>query len=463
MAFIAGAAYFAMAAIWEMHGALHAVKAREEAVREALELATAIRDQYAHQAHTIILGNSSHLEMYEEARERVVTLTRRVREHSQDPEERTLANQIEQSSEELDALFRSKILPAVLARESDVVEHEHAKALEIVWAVQARTDRLAESLERSIGDFSAHAHVIQHTAFKWNVVFLGASILFAIAVGLYIRRSVASPVAKLEAGALRIAGGDLSTRIDIDSPDEFGRLAAQFNAMTVALKEHQEQFVRTEKLAGIGRLAAGVAHEINNPLGVILGYVRVMKRTAAEPLAKDLAVIEEEAVRCQQIVEGLLDLSRASTPPPAEVDMRELCEEVIARLRESEAIDAVTVTVDGKGTVAGSPQKLRQVVTNLIKNAIEAAGPHGSVRVRTEASPDWVTLSVADSGPGIAPEVKERLFEPFFTTKPQGTGLGLAVSQAIARAHGGSIEVDRSPSGGALFTLWLRNAAQEGA
>jgi signal transduction histidine kinase len=463
VAFIGAAAYFAMAAIWQMHDALHAVKTGEEAVRGALELATAVRDQYAHQAHTIILGNASHLEMYEEARERVVTLTRRVRDQSQVPEERALANEIERSSEELDTLFRQQILPAVLSRDSETVQREHARALEIVWAVQARTDRLAESFEHSIGDFSTHAHVIEHTAFKWNVLFLGASILFAIAVGLYIRRSVARPVAELEAGALRIASGDLNTRIDIDSPDEFGRLAAQFNAMTVALKEHQEQLVRTEKLAGIGRLAAGVAHEINNPLGVILGYVRVMRRAATNGIAKDLAIIEEEAVRCQQIVEGLLDLSRASTPPPAEVDMRELCDDVVARLRESEAIEDVTVTVEGKGTATGSPQKLRQVVTNLIKNAVEAAGPHGSVRIHAGASRDWVTLSVADSGPGIAPEVNDRLFEPFFTTKPRGTGLGLAVSQAIARAHGGSIEVDRSPSGGALFTLRLRNAAEEGA
>jgi signal transduction histidine kinase len=143
--------------------------------------------------------------------------------------------------------------------------------------------------------------------------------------------------------------------------------------------------------------------------------------------------------------------------------MRELCDDVVARLRESEAIEDVTVTVDGEGTATGSPQKLRQVVTNLIKNAVEAAGSHGSVRIHADASRDWVTLSVADSGPGIAPEVNDRLFEPFFTTKPRGTGLGLAVSQAIARAHGGSIDVDRSPTGGALFTLRLRNAAGEGA
>jgi signal transduction histidine kinase len=460
VALIATASYFAMSAILEMHQALHAVKAQEEAVRSALELSAAVRDQYAHQAHTIILGNDSHLHLYREAREHVVALTRHLREGSTSPDERAWLGDIERSSQELDVLFRTRILPAVLARQADVVQQEHAKALDIVWLVQARTDRLAQSFERSIGDFALHAHAIEHNAFRWTMVCCGSAFLFAIGVGLYIRRSIARPMSRLEAGARRIARGDLSTRIDINSPDEFGSLASQFNAMTVSLKEHQEQLVRTEKLAGIGQLAAGVAHEINNPLGVILGYVRVMKRTAAEGVAADLAVIEQEAVRCQQIVEGLLDLSRVSTPPPGVVDLRELCDDVVARFREAQALENVKVTVEGQGSAPGSAEKLRQVVTNLIKNAVEAAGPDGSVRIEAKASREWVTVAIADSGPGIAPEAKDRLFEPFFTTKPNGTGLGLAVSQAIARAHGGSIEVEQSPAGGALFTLRLKTETE---
>ena len=144
---------------------------------------------------------------------------------------------------------------------------------------------------------------------------IGGSTLFAMAVAVYLGRSIARPMAKLEAGAKRIAKGDLDTRIAIETPDEFGRLARAFNAMTDALKVHQEKLVQSEKLAGIGRLAAGVAHEINNPLGVILGYVRVLQKKAEGALADDLKVIEEEAVRCQEIVEGLLDLSRSSNAP----------------------------------------------------------------------------------------------------------------------------------------------------
>lgn len=460
VAFIAAASYFALAGLWQMHAALHAVKRHEEAIRSALELSSAVRDQYAHQAHTIIIGDESHLEMYREAEERVLMLTRRVRKQTQTPEQRAWVDDIERSSKELDAIFRRQIVPAVLGQQTAVVKREHARAQEIVSSIQDRADQLTNSFEGSIGNFKVHADAIEHRVLLWTVILLSASIAFAIGVGLYIRRSVARPVAKLEAGAARIASGDLSTSIEIDSQDEFGRLAAEFNAMTSALKEHQAQLVQSEKLAGIGRLAAGVAHEINNPLGVILGYVRLMRHKAAGPLAEDLAVIEEEAVRCQMIVEGLLDLCRPRSVQPIPVDLRELCEDIVARLSDSQVLSGVQVMIDGKALVAGNPQELRQAVTNLIKNAIEAAGPHGSVQIQAEQTSEQVRVAVADSGPGVASDVKERLFEPFVTTKPRGTGLGLAVSQAIARAHGGSIDVDRSSIGGALFTLSLPISAR---
>lgn len=454
IAFIAAASYFAMAGLFEIHEALHAVKTEEEGVRGVLELGTAVRDQYAHQAHTIIIGDDSHLEMYDAARRRVHLLTSQVRGRVR-PDDRASVDSIEESSMELDRIFRGEILPAVLEGRVDDARRAHGRVLSIVWAIQKQTDDLVQHFESSMGDFTEHVHAIEHTTYRWTAVLLASSVLFAAWVGLYIRKSVARPVARLEAGAARIAAGDLTTRIQIDSSDEFGRLAEQFNAMTNAIKEQREQLVETEKLAGIGRLAAGVAHEINNPLGVILGYVRLLRPKAEGSLADELRIIEDEAVRCQEIVEGLLDLSRPSLPPTTDVDLRALCEDVAGRLRESQGAGAARVTVTGEGLAPGHPQKLRQVLTNLIKNASEASGPGGAVEVRTALDSTWATVSIEDSGPGITPEARGRLFEPFFTTKPGGTGLGLAVSQAIARAHGGSIEVDRSPKGGALFTLLL--------
>ena len=454
------ASWSAIAGMSEIHDSFHQTKERTEGVRLALELASAVRDQYAHQAHTIILGNVSHLAFYGDAEQHVLTLTRKVRLHAQSPEELRWVDDIEVATGQLDRIFRDKIVPAVVAGKREEVLDEHSRAQQVVSLIQDRTERLASGFEASIANFETHAGVVEHRAFRWMLVFLLGAPLLAIAVGLWVGRSVAVPVSRLREGAARLAGGDLDTRIDIDTPDEFGALARQFNAMTAALKDNQRVLVEHEKLAGIGRLAAGVAHEINNPLGVILGYTRLLRKKA--PAGEELSIIEQEVLRCQEIVEGLLDLSRPLNAPTHQVDLRRLCDEVVSRLAESRQLDRVGVQVEGQAIARGQAQKLRQVVFNLIKNAVEAAGSGGRVQVRVGAGPAGVEVAVADSGPGIREGARSRLFEPFFTTKAAGTGLGLAVSRAIARAHGGDIVADGAPLGGALFTLRLPVRAREG-
>jgi len=322
-------------------------------------------------------------------------------------------------------------------------------------SLHARTQQIRKDLESSIGRFEDHAAATEHATFRYMLIALIGATLFAIAVALYIGRSIARPIARLEAGAARIAQGDLDTRIDVNTTDEFGRLAAQFNAMTDALRANQEQLVRSEKLATIGRLAAGVAHEISNPLGVIIGYVRLLERKAEGGVADDLKVIADEALRCQEIVDDLLELSRPPREAAVPCPLRDLCEEVVERLKESDQLSGVTVSIEGDATAAGHPQKLRQVVFNLIKNAVEAAGAGGTVRIRLHADATGASVTVADSGPGVATPLRSRLFEPFFTTKASGTGLGLAVSQAIAQAYGGSIAFEAGPLAGATFKLNL--------
>ncbi len=449
------ASFFTLAALREIHGGLHRTGERAESVRLALELASAVRDQYAHQAHTIILGNASHLPLYDEAQRRVRELTAAVRQRADSPEEVRWLDDVERATDELDHIFRERILPAVLRGQRADVQAEHGRAQIQVTLIQERTSMLVDRFEASIRAFQTHVNALEHRTIRWTALFLVGVPVLAAAVGVYIGRSVARPVARLHEGAARLAAGDLHTSIDIRSPDEFGALARQFNTMTQALRENQERLVHSEKLAGIGRLAAGVAHEINNPLGVILGYTRLLRKRADASTAGDLAIIEDETLRCKEIVEGLLDLSRPLGAPRQPVDLRELCDDVVARLADSKALDGVSLTVRGGATALGHPQKLRQVLLNLLKNAAEAAGSGGRVDVRLASSEDDATVSVADTGPGIERRTHDRLFEPFFTTKPHGTGLGLAVSQAIANAHDGVIEVGSAPGGGALFTLRL--------
>jgi signal transduction histidine kinase len=426
-----------------------------EGVRLALELASAVRDQYAHQAHTIILGNESHLRFYDAAERRVQELTGQVRRQARTPEEGEWVDDIERASTQLDQLFRTRIVPAVIKHDRADVQEEHGRAQLLVSLIQDRTDRLVQRYETSIRAYQAEVTSVQAGAFRWTLFFVTAVSLVAAAVGVYLFRSVAVPVSRLHAGAVRLAEGDLDTRIPVDRDDELGALARQFNAMTEAVRDHQQRLVQQEKLAVIGRLAAGVAHEINNPLAVILGYARLLRKKADGAVREDLQVIEDETLRAKLIVDGLLDLSRPVVVNPDPVDLRALADEVVSRLAGTQALDRVQASVTGQGRVLGDPQKLRQVLVNLVKNAGEAAGPGGRVEIAVAGTPERVRVSVRDSGPGLSEEVRAHLFEPFFSRKDGGTGLGLAVSKGIVEAHRGTLEAESPPGGGARFTVGL--------
>jgi signal transduction histidine kinase len=462
LSIFAVSSWFALGSLREIQGGLTEIREREEEVRLALELSSAVRDQYAHQAHTIILGNDSHLPFYTQAERRVVELTAAVKGRVRAPDERAWVEEIERATAELDRIFRQRIVPAVLKRQAADVMQEHGQAQVQVTLIQERTGLLVERFETSIGEIESQVRAVRQAAFRWTLLFLAGAPLLAGGIGLSIYRSVARPVARLSEGAARLAAGDLEARIEVDSPDEFGDLARQFNTMASSIKDHQERLVQSEKLAGIGRLAAGVAHEINNPLAVILGYANLLQRGATGRLAEDLRIIEDESLRAREIVEGLLDLSRPLGTAAEPVDLRALCDEVAGRLLATGRLGGATVAVSGAARVEGHPQKLRQVVLNLVMNGAEAAGPGGRVQVGLAQLPGGAELVVQDSGPGLSAEASGKLFEPFFTTKPAGTGLGLAVSLGIVQAHGGTLEGDSPPGGGARFTVRLPAAARGG-
>jgi signal transduction histidine kinase len=454
------ASWVALAGLHSTHLAVARMKEDEEGMRLALELASAVRDQYAHQAHTIIIGNESHMGHYEGAREHVHELTRDLRAHYRGEEESQWMSDIETAGERLDSLFRDSIVPAVLRHDAAVIQSEHDRAQELVSLIQDRANWITEKSEASIRASRTEVLAAEESIHRWVMVLLIGAPVLAVAIVVSVGRSIAGPLGRLRAGATRLASGDLDTQIDVGTDDEFGALARQFNSMTAALKENQARLVHSEKLAGIGRLAAGVAHEINNPLAVILGYARLLGKSARGSLADDVRVIEEEAIRARDIVEGLLDLSRPLSQAREALDLRDVCDEVVGRLRDAGALDGVDVVVDGQAAAQGHPLKIRQVLTNLVRNAAEAAGPKGRVSIRIRTDVQEALVEVEDDGPGLAEHAASRLFEPFFTTKDKGTGLGLAVSRAIARAHGGDITPSPAPGRGAIFTLTLPHLAQ---
>jgi signal transduction histidine kinase len=455
VALVASASAVALAGSSRVHDGLAETRRREEGVRLSLELASAVRDQYAHQAHTIIIGDASHLGFYGASRETVSRLTRALRQAVERPEERALVESIDQESQRLDRIFRERIVPAVLRGDRELVRDEHGRAQLVVTRIQDLTQELVARFEASIRAVRTDLEEVERRTRRSLVALLVAAPLVAVAVSLFIGRSIAAPVARLEAGVARIAAGDLETRIEARGAPELEELALRWNEMTSALREHQRRLVESEKLAGIGRLSAGVAHEINNPLGVILGYARLLRRKCDGAMAADLSVIEDETLRAKEIVDGLLDLSRPLPEAGEVVDLRALSDEVVSRLGEAKLLDGVAVTVGGAARAPGHPDKLRQVLVNLVRNAAEAAGSGGQVEVRVAERDGRAEVEVLDSGPGIPAERRDRLFEPFFTTKPRGTGLGLAVSRAIARAHGGDLDAGAAAQGGARFALRL--------
>jgi two-component system NtrC family sensor kinase len=445
--------YFAMAGLFDVHERLHQVKADGTRALGALHLANALCEEYEHVAHTIILGNTTHRSRFLDAAQRVREVAAGVRAQGLAPEARNTVDQILAASLEIERIFRDDIVPAVSSGDIHSLASQHDRILSLTLGAQERAEQLVRAAEASTDDFSAHARAVQHRVILWTLIVHIAVIAASVFIGVHIYRSIAKPIAGLVSATVRVSSGDLDTEIPVETGDEIGKLAQGFNQMTRSLREHQARLVQTEKLAGLGRMAAGVAHELNNPLGVILGYVKLLRRRE-DGQSKELAAIEEEAERCRQVVEGLLDLTRPQPVDAAAVDVNALAKDVVDRLTTSGAFPQVRVSVEGHGLVRGSASKLRQVMMNLVRNGCEAAGPGGALRIAIRHQPNGrVTIDVSDTGSGIRAEDQARLFEPFFTTKAAGTGLGLAISRAIARAHGGDLEMASTSDLGSVFRL----------
>ena len=449
-------------AIFDVHERLHAVKRDEERARSVVRLASAVRDQYAHVAHTIIIGNESHVEMFREATRQLAALAATVRGEfaiAEDPE----IDRIAQTSKEIERLFDTQVLPAIRAGDHATLAARHERILQLALQAQDQAEALARKAEASMDDLSRHVRATQHGAIRLVVIAHLLALATAALVGVYLYRTIARPIARLSAAATRVGAGDLDTEIAIEREDELGHLSRRFNEMIQSMKQHQRKLLQSERLVGLASMSAGIAHELNNPIGVILGYAKLLRRRADAVDPKVLAAIEEEAERCHQVIEGLLELTRGGFLHTDRVDVRALADDVVGRLRIKGAAPAVTIEVHGQAAAQGDESKLRQVLTNLVDNAVEACGSQGRVVILVDdPRSGTATVEIADTGTGIDPSARDRIFEPFFTTKPAGTGLGLAISRAIARAHGGDVTVVSTGKTGTTLRLTLPVATEAG-
>jgi signal transduction histidine kinase len=454
------AAAFALAFALQLHGldgmkhAIAELHEHQDEMRSLLELESSVRDQFVHRSR-LLEGDAEELDFYEVARARTAELIRELSPRLDEPGAAALIADIADAVGELDRGVRDGVARTTRAGPG---ARAHDGTYAIVFRVEEDVDRLFALMRDHTVEQSRAVDGMRVATLRLAILFLAGVPLLAVALALYLSRSIARPLAILGEGAARMAEGDLASRVRLSGSDEFGTLASELNDMAAALKGHQEQLVRAEKLASLGRMAAGIAHEIDNPLQVMLGYLTLHRGRVPGELGKHLAHVEREAKRCTEIVEGLLQLSRPVAPfVPVPVELRAVCEEVADAIRTAMNGTAPAIRVEGEATALGTSDRLAQILFNLAKNAAEAAGAGGEVELRAEREGGRAQVVVRDTGPGIPPELREHVFEPFFTTKSKGTGLGLAIARAVAGSLGGDVELDPgAPGSGARFVLRVR-------
>jgi two-component system NtrC family sensor kinase len=327
-------------------------------------------------------------------------------------------------------------------------------------------------------------------------IFLGITLLgigLVCGVAITIAGSISRPIHAMAEAAKKVAEGDYSPQVKVTSEDEIGYLAECFNRMvrelsranqelrqwaenleskvekrTAQLRAMQGSLIQTEKLAAIGKLAAGVAHEINNPLTGILTNSSLMLQDLPtdDPRRDDLQIVVDETLRCRKIVKGLLDFSRQTKPQKQTLDLNGVLQDVFDLVRNQASFRDIEIDTEPNRNlppVMADRDQMRQVVLNIVLNAAEAMPNGGKIRASASLDPktNQVQLSIQDTGPGIPDEIKNKLFEPFFTTKKTGTGLGLAIAYGIMERHRGTISVDSAPGRGTTITLRIPAQAEE--
>ena len=307
--------------------------------------------------------------------------------------------------------------------------------------------------------------------FNERLVFIALvpGILAAI-IAVPISQVITRPIAELVEAHRRLAQGDMTVRVQTHGSGELAVLGQSFNSMAETLHNTQQELLHKEKLASMGQLAAGVAHEINNPLGTILLFAEAMVKDTPKdaPRRDDLRMIVNETTRCKNIVADLLNFARQQEVLAQETDVHKLLERVIEEVRRQpsfEGLEVVRRFSTDLPTIQADADQLQQVFINLLNNAAEAIEGGGTITLSTRSvNGYWVEIQIDDTGYGIPEEHLGKLFTPFFTTKPpgKGTGLGLSIVYGIVKMHRGQITVQSQVGRGTSFTVTLPVQLPEG-
>jgi signal transduction histidine kinase/CheY-like chemotaxis protein len=357
--------------------------------------------------------------------------------------------------------------------------------------IHSREEKELGEIEFAFSLQSADAYIRKqgYAIGAFGVVFI---IVLSIPLYLVVHHVVLAPVSRLTEGIRKVAAGDLSHAINVDSKDEFGILADNFNAMTGKLKErtnaitkeldeHRLSLLHAQKMEAIGTLSAGIAHDFNNLLKGIIGYSELALEECQAPGVKEyLGRVLELTEKATDFTRQILLIGRKLPATRQPVNMNHLIEDSMKMLRRM-VEETIEIRVSPKANIRpvdGDPSQITQVVMNLVVNARDAINKGGVIEIRTGdalvdeeycrhyvyAKPGhYVTVAVKDTGEGIPEEIRDRIFEPFFSTKTKGkgTGLGLAVTYSIVKAHGGWINLYSEVGKGSEFRVYLPTVAAE--
>jgi signal transduction histidine kinase len=371
-----------------------------------------------------------------------------------------------------------------LLPEVETVHSEHSAGITLEYT-HGETEMIGGFADVDFGGLIAAAQIPKSAAYlasrdllnRLLLAALGLLVVAALA-GLVWSRRITRPVERLSRATGEIARGQFEIQVQVGSRDEIGTLANSFNQMAkglkdrdAALNEAQGLLVQSEKLAAVGQLGAGIAHEVKNPLAGILGCAQLSLRKAdpGTPLQKNLQLIEKETKRCKRIIENLLKFARQEKAILEPIEINQVVHDAVAIVNHQLELQQVKVLKDlatDLPMIRGNANQLQQVLMNLMINAQHAMeGKQGTVTIITRrSSADRIEVRVTDTGPGIPKEIQGKLFEPFFTTKPtgKGTGLGLSVSYGIVKDHSGEIRPESEPGHGATFVITLPVLSEDG-
>ena len=433
-----------ISALVSAYRAIEHTSALAAAERHAVAIGVAAREQYMHDSHGVLLRDVKHLGHERHWAEMLSQHIEHLRPLVNGPERQRLET-IQSDSAALSKVFTEEIFPAVLANDDTRMRKAHIAAETRVDAMISASDASVAQLSTRTKDASSVAIAQVRRAVTVAAVATTIAGVVALLLAVGFARQIVTPVRALNAAAARIGHGDFNATLVRLGTWEFDQLGRGLRQMAERLREREARVLQAERLATIGAIAAGVAHELNNPLGVILGYLKRLRRHALPgEVEEELRIVDDEAHQCRRIVEDLVTYAREPRLDKVDTDVGALVHDVCERMRSIPEMEGheVTVVVEGSAKAAVDPTRIAQVTRNLVLNAVMASPRHAGVSVRVSGDQGEVVVAVADQGAGIDEADLPHIFEPFYSRRSGGTGLGLAVSEGIVRTHGGTIEIE---------------------